>query len=1101
MIVIFVSQCEKKALKRTRRVLDAFAARIGRNTWQTVITSEGLKATHTLLRKTASKNTAVSCHWIRSRTRSDLLWTVGNPKAFSVEGVVPVNSTTIDHQRICWENNWLYLPLIRACVVFAALFHDWGKCTNGFQRKIAQSRTTADVLRHEWVSCLLVAKFVRDHTEDFGSDIEWLTALEEGKIIEIDPIADLSKLNSPTPLNNLPPFATMVAWLVLTHHRLPLPEIGDLRGFEDPFTHYKELFDNLACRQWGYGKYDQDDEALNWLRFDNGWLANSSQWTQSLKKWARKTLKLQDMVSACVNDQQLIRVILMHARLSLMLGDHHFSSLPKAGNWITKAPELFANTHHGKLNQYLDEHLLGVSKSALNVVNRLPAFEATLSTVSHKRSLKRKSPPNFVWQDKAVEQIITWRTDCSIDQSTDQFGFFAVNMASTGKGKTFANAKIMQSLSPDQNSLRFILALGLRTLTLQTAHEYRTRIGLDKTELGVLIGSKAFIDLGEENTATVKLETAGSESSEELFDSDIDYENIDIDVGIENNGLKTVITSKKQSMFLHAPVLACTIDHMMPVVDVIRGGKYILPYLRLMSSDLVIDEIDDFGISDLRVIGRLVHLAGMLGRKIMISSATIPPDLAKGLFTAYFEGWLLFAKSRGIKPTAGCAWIDEFRTTVDTVSNKDDWMGSYSYLHDNFVKRRIQALKKQPILRKAQIYDVVNGNHESESDTSIYYESIRQAIVQLHNLHATLQNSSGKRISFGVVRVANIKPCVEISQFLIKTDWPEDIAVRVMTYHSSQVLLMRSEQEKHLDSVLNRTDGKSPFQNPLIEEQIQNTDESNLIYILVATPVEEVGRDHDFDWGVIEPSSYRSIIQLSGRVLRHRNDAPQEHNIALMNFNIKGFKQLLSGQSNSPVFCRPGYESSDHLLEHHDLYRIVDESSLRKSVDAIPRISRSLDLKPTRKLIDLEHFVIEENLNYFCCQGANTLGGWVYGYWWLVGIAQRLNRFRCESLQDKVYLLPKGSNDNLERFVFCKKDDQGNFHKIEIEYRIDHDHKDWNASRMWLLRDYKHLLAKISCFYNIEYREAASRFGEISMRRYRDSDQFTYSPQFGLFRN
>lgn len=42
MIVTFISQCEKKALNRTRRVLDAFANRIGDNTWQTVITEKGL---------------------------------------------------------------------------------------------------------------------------------------------------------------------------------------------------------------------------------------------------------------------------------------------------------------------------------------------------------------------------------------------------------------------------------------------------------------------------------------------------------------------------------------------------------------------------------------------------------------------------------------------------------------------------------------------------------------------------------------------------------------------------------------------------------------------------------------------------------------------------------------------------------------------------------------------------------------------------------------------------------------------------------------------------------------------------------------------------
>lgn len=93
MMVTFVSQCEKKALNRTRRVLDAFADRIGDNTWQTVITQEGLLAVKKLLRKTASKNTAVSCHWIRSRSRSELVWVVGTRNKFNYEGVVPVNTT------------------------------------------------------------------------------------------------------------------------------------------------------------------------------------------------------------------------------------------------------------------------------------------------------------------------------------------------------------------------------------------------------------------------------------------------------------------------------------------------------------------------------------------------------------------------------------------------------------------------------------------------------------------------------------------------------------------------------------------------------------------------------------------------------------------------------------------------------------------------------------------------------------------------------------------------------------------------------------------------------------------------------------------------
>ena len=139
MMVTFVSQCEKKALNRSRRVLDAFANRIGDNTWQTVITQEGLLAVKKLLRKTASKNTAVSCHWIRSRSRTDLVWVVGNKEKFNQAGVVPVNSTKRNLLYTQIENDWKYLPLIKALVAMSALLHDWGKASALFQEKLKPS--------------------------------------------------------------------------------------------------------------------------------------------------------------------------------------------------------------------------------------------------------------------------------------------------------------------------------------------------------------------------------------------------------------------------------------------------------------------------------------------------------------------------------------------------------------------------------------------------------------------------------------------------------------------------------------------------------------------------------------------------------------------------------------------------------------------------------------------------------------------------------------------------------------------------------------------------------------------------------------------------
>jgi CRISPR-associated endonuclease/helicase Cas3 len=176
MMVTFVSQCEKKALSRTRRVLDAFANRIGDNTWQTIITEDGLLAVKQLLRKTVTKNTAVSCHWIRSRSRSELVWIVGNRNKFNKEGFVPVNSTKKSILNNEWENNWTYLPLIKALVAVAALLHDWGKATLLFQQKLKVSSKEGDPLRHEWISCLLLNALI-EQSGDKKDDTAWLSLL------------------------------------------------------------------------------------------------------------------------------------------------------------------------------------------------------------------------------------------------------------------------------------------------------------------------------------------------------------------------------------------------------------------------------------------------------------------------------------------------------------------------------------------------------------------------------------------------------------------------------------------------------------------------------------------------------------------------------------------------------------------------------------------------------------------------------------------------------------------------------------------------------------------------------------------------------------
>ena len=107
MNILLISQCTKNALTETRRILDQFAERRGDRSWQTAITQQGLATLHRLLRKTARKNTAVACHWIRGKDHSELLWMVGDIRRFNAQGGTPTNTTECDILRRQDENDWL----------------------------------------------------------------------------------------------------------------------------------------------------------------------------------------------------------------------------------------------------------------------------------------------------------------------------------------------------------------------------------------------------------------------------------------------------------------------------------------------------------------------------------------------------------------------------------------------------------------------------------------------------------------------------------------------------------------------------------------------------------------------------------------------------------------------------------------------------------------------------------------------------------------------------------------------------------------------------------------------------------------------------------
>ncbi|MGV2871518.1 type I-F CRISPR-associated helicase Cas3f [Colwellia sp. E150_009] len=1138
MMVTFVSQCEKNALKKTRRVLDAFANRIGDNTWQTVITEDGLITVKKMLRQTASKSTAVSCHWIRSRARSQFLWVVGNKSKFNVEGVIPVNSTRKNLLNSEIENDWKYLPLIKSLTAISALFHDWGKASKLFQEKLnlnSKNKFIGDPIRHEWISVLLLNTFIQKR-----DDKTWLNDLVNGDIAE-QKLKQALEETQVVALDKLPSAAKLVAWLIVSHHRLP--NFSNKRketrnkwlGVESPdlATVLKRI-----TQEWGYENKPDEQEyqkrVKNCFEFPHGFLSQSSEWLKQVKRWSNSLLHCLPLIDSAMQDGSY-RLVLHHARLCLMLGDHFYSSQDAAKQW-KDTTGLFANTDRetGEFKQKLDEHLVGVARNALNTAHLLPAFEQEPPVATDIQVLRKSSPSAFQWQDKAVTKITEWKKL----QDKKVVGFFAVNMASTGCGKTFANAKVMRALSVDGKSLRYILALGLRTLTLQTGDEYRDRIGLTKYQLAVLIGSRAVAELHnstndannnqtfEQNEVTE--EVLGSESKQALLDEFIDF-----DCDIPEEGLSTVLTCERDKQFLYAPVLACTIDHLMAATETKRGGRYILPSLRLMSSDLVIDEIDDFTGDDLIAIGRLIHLAGMLGRKVMISSATIPPDLAMGYFNAYKEGWQVFCHSRDqVNAEIGCAWIDEFRTNVDSINvkNSERVLIEYQQHHSAFIEKRVEKLTQQVAKRKAEIIPCALFDNEENSQKNAnqvasteetkqaqYFSTIQQASLTKHAQHHSVDKKTSIKISFGVVRMANISPCVALTKYLLQVQYPENTQVKVMAYHSQQVLLLRHEQEKHLDAVLKRKekegDEQQALSNPVIRKHLDtisknNRKVQNVIFILVATPVEEVGRDHDFDWAIVEPSSYRSIVQLAGRVRRHRSDGVEEANIGLMQYNIRACKS--NDKAGEAYFIKPGYEDdykkisqSGLGLPFHDLTQLINEEQISTNLNAIPRIQR---LPPSERqaLAAVEHKVTANDLTSFKSVGANTLQSYLTETWYLTALPQVLTPFRQSEASINLFLF---YNENSDSCYFTQKDEAGktlldeNNQAINREGILNISHVELSESErqnLWLERNYQALLPQyISEPWLISTKRVSLRYGEINFVE-RENIEFEYNDQFGL---
>nr|MDA3832405.1 hypothetical protein [Spirochaetales bacterium] len=402
----------------------------------------------------------------------------------------------------------------------------------------------------------------------------------------------------------------------------------------------------------------------------------------------------------------------------------------------------------------------------------------------------------YQWQDKA------YQTAKKLQNAAQTKGFFGINMASTGKGKTITNARIIYALADKEEGCRFSVALGLRVLTLQTGKSLKERLLLDDGDIATLIGSQAVQRLNQFTAAddvVAPILTRGSESLDIGLDDD-GYEVIYDTIRYRGLLHKWFNNNAKAQKLLHAPILVSTIDHLTPATEGVRGGRQIVPMLRLLTSDLILDEPDEFDLNDLPALARLVNWAGMLGAKVLLSTATMPPALAYALFEAYQEGRQSYnAATNGhesIKPIV-CAWFDEFGATTTEVQGIQPFIKS----HDIFVKKRITNLNREAVvLRKAKLVDILTATDTSSIEC--IGQTIQHNMVALHTEHHQ-RHESEKKVSIGLVRMANINPLVAVSRYLYSNVARENYRIHYCVYHSQYPLSQRALIESALDRALN----------------------------------------------------------------------------------------------------------------------------------------------------------------------------------------------------------------------------------------------------------------------------------------------------------
>lgn len=936
MHCILISACEKRALKKTRAVLDSYAIRTGQSSWQAPMTMEGLKEIRTALKRTATRQTAVAAYVNYGMRKMKLAWVVGSKHRFNLEGAYPVASTSKQQKQ-------LEIPeWVRAASLLAGAagdVHDIGKASEHFQKKLnpdMAGQMVKDDVRHEWLSMKLLQQ-MRTNGWDWQGAWKGL----DRHLIDLT-LGERSNIKKQFLLNEL----EAVDYLVVTHHGLLS---GNLRWYPNSDSHVREKHPCIAQ------------------------LTCAGDIKESIfKSHQHRMARLSKMAESEKDHSLYWKALALHARAALIHADHTVS----AEQYSEIKPDhvsLFANTKlkntaQGKKeriqDQPLDWHLQQVGDRSAYIATKMMTDLnlAGLSEQTVEFICQPSTLPRFQWQNlvaNALQKQINKMPDTPC---------LMLNIAGTGSGKTRMNLRAACTLRP--NDPRIAITLNLRSLTLQTGEALKSSMNLSDDEIAVVIGDHVSQKLFNESRAKEPVIDEDENLAEPIFDAYT--EDQAIPQWLHPLFVKTVkgrkVIDHIAKNVLASPLLVSTIDYLIAAGEPHRQGHHVKALLRIISSDLILDEIDGYEPKSLMAVLRLVQLAAMYGRHVICSSATLSATVADSIYRAFESGIELRAALYQQPQKFMTAIADnELKPKILLQESHQPSVFNQTYQQHLDELQQVLAVKAKQPYRLARLAKI----EQPSSDT--WKKTVLEQVENLHEKHSWRFKNTEKKISFGLVRVANIKHAINLAKYLSTELGHAQIAC----YHANDWLISRFHKEQRLDFLLTRhkntkkrpTGNEHIFLDDEILQIVQFSTTQDIPFIVIATPVEEVGRDHDFDWAVIDASSVQSIVQTAGRVNRHRLHVVDEPNIVIPQFNYKYCQNRdRTPPKKQAVFNRPGYEGycgDKKQYKSQDLAELLPWSENELVIDA--RLRFNADLCDFAKYDDVQ--IQKFNQDFFASTG------------------------------------------------------------------------------------------------------------------------------------